>query len=184
MSLKKLLQRYLPKPDDVKRDSNLGRVRKYLFDPRLWYLNRHSVARGAAIGLFVAFIPLPVQMLTAAIFAILLRANLLIAVALTWITNPFTFVPINYFIFKVGQWVTNDTSTYHIIQEFEWHSKNGNLIGGLLIWLKEVGKPFLVGLPIVAICASITGFVLVQFIWRLVILFYLWRKRMSTRRIK
>ncbi|MFS9598796.1 DUF2062 domain-containing protein, partial [Klebsiella variicola] len=53
-------------------------------------MNRHSVARAMAVGLFAAFIPIPLQMLLAAILAIVVRGNMPIAVSLVWLTNPIT----------------------------------------------------------------------------------------------
>ncbi len=64
----------------------------------------HSVALGFAIGMFVALTPtVGVQMILGAAIAQVLRANRLIPVALAWITNPFTIVPIYYFNYRVGQ---------------------------------------------------------------------------------
>ena len=106
-------------------------------------------------------------MLMAAILAILLRANLPISIALTWITNPFTFVPINYFIYKVGAFFVSN-GNYHVIMDFEFKGKSWHDIANqFLQWLHSVGKPFLVGLPIVAISSSVLGYFGVQLIWRL-----------------
>ena len=33
----------------------------YLYDPNIWHVHRRSSAGGAAIGVFCAFIPLPIQ---------------------------------------------------------------------------------------------------------------------------
>jgi len=55
-----------------------------------------------AVGLFCAFVPLPIQMLLAAAAAIIFRVNLPISVGLVWITNPVTIPPMFYFCYKVG----------------------------------------------------------------------------------
>ncbi len=63
----------------------------------------HAVALGFAVGLFVALTPtVGFQMVLGAAIAHLLRANRLLPVALAWITNPFTIVPIYYFNYRVG----------------------------------------------------------------------------------
>jgi hypothetical protein len=54
------------------------------------------IARGAAVGLFIAFfIPFGVQMMAAYALATVVRAAKIPAVALTWITNNFT-IPVIY----------------------------------------------------------------------------------------
>lgn len=171
------LRKLLPDAKRFKQDSGLSRIQGHLLNPLLWHINRKSITRGVAIGLLIAFVPLPAQMLLAAILAICFTANLPIAIALTWITNPLTFLPINYFIYKVGQLILHDVSTYHVVPDFEFSAKTWqDIIQQFLQWLHSAGKPFLVGLPVVAISASIIGYVLVHVMWRLAIYWYV-RKR-------
>ena len=66
MDLKALLQRYLPEQRYLREHRHLRFFGPYLRQASLWRLNRHSAARGVAIGLFVAFIPLPVHTLLTA----------------------------------------------------------------------------------------------------------------------
>ncbi len=168
MLIRKYLKRMLPDAKRLANDSSLSRISHYLLKPQLWHINRQSIARGTAIGVFMAFLPLPMQMLIAAMLAILFNANLPIAVALTWITNPITFLPINYFIYKVGRLFVQNGGGYHAIKDFEFTDRSLHDIAGQVVeWLHSVGKPFLVGLPVVAICSSIAGYCLVHFIWRL-----------------
>lgn len=63
----------------------------------------HRIALGVAIGLFVSLTPtVGVQMVIGMFLATVLRANKFPAVALAWITNPLTTVPIFYFNWCVG----------------------------------------------------------------------------------
>jgi uncharacterized protein (DUF2062 family) len=54
------------------------------------------------VGLFLAFIPVPGQMVLAALGAVMLRCNLPISVGLVWITNPLTVPAIFYLAYQVG----------------------------------------------------------------------------------
>ena len=76
-----------------------------LLHPRLWDLNRHSAAGAVAAGLFCGLIPGPLQMLGAAICAVVFRVNLPLALLTTLYTNPFTIVPLYIAAFAIGQWV-------------------------------------------------------------------------------
>lgn len=177
MQIKKWLKKVLPRPKNVSNDASFHYIRSYLHDRMLWSINRRNVAKGVAIGLFVAFIPLPLQMLLAAILSILLRANLLIAVVCTWITNPITFVPINFTIYKVGQWVSGDKGEMTLASPFDWKTiQNGHVFRALFAWIESFGKPFLIGLPIVAITAAIIGYFVVDLCWRLMVT-HSWRRR-------
>src|SRR5688572_3143060 len=100
---RRFFRQYLPHPDLVHENRFLRVFGKALHQPNLWHLNRHSVSRAFAIGLFWGFIPIPFQMLPSAAFAIKFRANIIISVALVWITNPFTVGPIYYGTYTLGR---------------------------------------------------------------------------------
>lgn len=63
----------------------------------------HQIALGAAIGIFVGFLPLMgVQMGVSVPLAWALRGNKMLAAAGVWITNPVTFIPFYYTCYLAG----------------------------------------------------------------------------------
>ena len=66
----------------------------------------HRIALGVAIGVFVAWTPtVGFQMPLTVALAWLLGANKLVGVAVVWISNPLTFVPIYLPNYHVGRWI-------------------------------------------------------------------------------
>lgn len=64
-----------------------------------------AIGLGIAIGIFTGFSPfIGFQMLLATFFATILSANRPAAMVAVWITNPFTFVPIYLFTYRVGKY--------------------------------------------------------------------------------
>lgn len=180
--LKKWLKRHFSSKKILKEDAHLSCIKKWTQGNDLWHLNRRAVAKGVAIGLLVAFIPLPLQMLTAAVLSILIRANIPIAIALTWITNPITFVPINYFIYRVGKWILNEPIGSFAMTDFDWSGTPWPEMGSkFLHWLGNMSTAFLIGLPIVAVSISILGYFLTHIIWR-ISTNYRWRQRKKERK--
>ncbi|MGI9335066.1 MAG: DUF2062 domain-containing protein, partial [Gammaproteobacteria bacterium] len=89
--MRKSLKRLLPSPRELRQHHGLRRFfGTLLHEPDLWHLNRNSVAWSVSVGLFMAFMPIPLQMVAAAAVAIVVGCNLPIAVTLVWITNPLT----------------------------------------------------------------------------------------------
>lgn len=65
----------------------------------------HNIALGAAIGMFVGFMPIiPLQSLATIILAFIFRANKVAAFFFTFISNPVTMVPFYIMLYKVGDW--------------------------------------------------------------------------------
>jgi uncharacterized protein (DUF2062 family) len=71
--------------------------------PWLWSYKHAHVAPALYVGSVLALLPLyGIQLLLAFVLAFLLRANLTVMVALQFITNPFTLVPVYGFTGWVG----------------------------------------------------------------------------------
>ena len=90
---KKLFKRYVPDRKLFDETTQLRPLKPYLHHSVLWHLNRRTVSGAVAIGLFSAYLPMPMEMLVAAVLAIVFRVNLPISVALVWVSNPITWVP-------------------------------------------------------------------------------------------
>ncbi len=154
---RKLLKKYLPDHKEIRENKYLNIFGSLLHAAELWHFNRYSVARAFAIGLFCAWIPVPFQMILAAGGSIIFRANLPMAIALVWITNPVTMPPMFYAAYKVGAWVMGVGEVpFEMELTLDW------LVNGtLLIW-----KPFLLGCLIAGVTSSVLGYFGIQIFWR------------------
>lgn len=64
----------------------------------------HALAMGVTVGMFVAMTPtVGVQMPIAFVAASLLRGNRVAAIAMCWISNPVTMVPLYYGYYRMGR---------------------------------------------------------------------------------
>lgn len=158
---RQLFKRLLPHPDHVRNHRHLRHFGTLLHDPNLWHLNRRSLCGAVAVGVFWAMIPLPLQMVAAGFFAIWLRVNLPLSVALVWLTNPLTIPPVFYFNYRIGAWLLGETHA----STFEWSP------AGMVHELAEIGAPLYLGSLVVAIFSSALGYLAVAGFWR----WYIWR---------
>ncbi|MGD2172649.1 MAG: DUF2062 domain-containing protein [Gammaproteobacteria bacterium] len=158
---KKFLRKFLPHPDVITKNRWIKLLGPRLQDPSLWHINRRSFSMAVALGIFCAFIPVPFQMVIAAAGAILLRANVLVAVPMVWISNPFTMGPLYYFCYLVGAQILQlEPSNFHFELSFDW----------LLTGLERIWEPFLLGCFIVGAITSLAFYLLVRILWHLHIL--------------
>ncbi len=155
--MKNSLKRYLPNKEKLQKQGSLSFLANFLHDPNIWHLNRRSAAGGAAIGMFCAFIPLPVHTISSAIFAILLRVNLSIAVVFSFFTNPVTIPPLFFYAHKTGTWLLGEQHSqveFHV--SWDWFSTT----------FLEIWEPLLLGCLIFGSLASLTTYILIRIIWR------------------
>jgi uncharacterized protein (DUF2062 family) len=153
-----LIKRYLPDHRKVRDHKHLRMFGTLLHDPNLWHLNRRSAAGAFAVGLFMAFVPIPFQMVVAAGIAILVRVNLPLSAALVWLTNPITMPPIFYFAYRVGAWLLQ-TPPREVAFEIssEW----------LATELGAIWEPFLLGCLVCGTVSGLLGYFAIRGLWRL-----------------
>lgn len=156
-TIQKLINKFIPDPEIIKRHKNLQFLGDKLHEPNLWHLNRRSIALAFAVGLFCAWIPTPTQMAIAAAGAIYFRANLPISVALVWITNPITMPPLFYFAYEVGLWFMNQPAGT---------DESGFSVSNIFSGLSNIWQPFLVGCFIMGIVSSAVGYFGLQYYWK------------------
>jgi len=121
--VKQWLKRITPNRAQVREYKQLRVFGKRLQDPGLWHLNRRSVAGAFVVGMFVMYLPPLGQLLIAATGAIAFRVNLPISVALVWITNPVTILPMHYFAYLVGSWILGTPmQTFNVEYWLEWRN--------------------------------------------------------------
>ena len=130
---------------------------EWIYEPNLWHINRESTSVAFATGLFVAFLPLPIQMVTACLIALRLRCNLPLAVTLCWVTNPFTAGPVFWFAYEVGALILDvppQTEPFSI--SWEW------VVSGLVtIW-----QPLLLGCLVCGFFFASLGYFTINALWR------------------
>ncbi len=151
-----IIKKLFPGMEGMRGHRALAPLGPRLGSPDLWHLNRRSVAGAFAVGLFVAFLPLPMQMLIAAVIAILVRVNLPISVILVWISNPVTIPPIFYTAYSLGRKLLGEPARQFRV-EFTWEWFSTEL---LTVW-----KPLLTGSLILGAAAGLAGYLLVRFLW-------------------
>ncbi|MBP8817424.1 MAG: DUF2062 domain-containing protein [Psychrobacter sp.] len=167
----KRLKDLLPTPEKILESRSLKLFAPQLADPRLWHFNRHSLNKAVYIGVLSAFFPLPGQMLLALIGALIFRANVPMALGLTWITNPLTTLPVFYAGYYIGAKILDvPMISLRII---------GRMISDFTLWIISDGaNPFItykgtvsiaafcLGLTILAVISSIVCGLAFKAIWR------------------
>jgi len=169
---KRLIKKYFPSPESIRNHKSLQFLGKLLHDPNLWHLNRKSVSGAFALGLFTAYIPVPFQMVLAAIHAIIFRVNLPISVALVWITNPVTMPPMFYGAYLVGVYVLDiEIQPFHFELSLDW----------IFIQLGEKWKPFLLGCFLTGTVLALIGYTVIHILWKIMVM-RKYKKRIEDRK--
>ncbi|MCV6609493.1 MAG: DUF2062 domain-containing protein [Amphritea sp.] len=153
---RKLIKKYMPDEGKLKSNRYLSWLGDHIHDPNLWHLTRKSVSRAFFVGLFCAFIPLPSQMLIAAIAALFVRSNLPISVGLVWLTNPITIPPMFYFAYWIGTLILGvELQQVEFELSLEWFT-NG---------LSQIWLPLILGSLVCSIVSGALGYFMMQRFW-------------------
>lgn len=154
---REFLKKYSPSPKTIRENKALSCLGESIHQPSLWHMNRHTVAKAFAIGLFCTWIPMPLQTVIAALLAIYYRAHLPISVALVFVTNPITIPPMFYFAYRLGSLMLGiEPQSVPMDLSWEWISTT----------LEHIWQPLLFGCLILAILSSVGGYFVINSLWR------------------
>jgi uncharacterized protein (DUF2062 family) len=173
---KHLIKRFTPNHEAIRNHRHLRVFGRLLHDPNLWHMNRRSAAGAFAVGLFMAFMPVPFQMVLAAGAAIIVRVNLPLSVALVWLSNPLTMGPIFYFAYLVGTAFLGQPPPPAAFDPAD---------GALLSDLNGIWSPFLLGCLVCGAVSALLGYLVIRGLWRWHVIKNLRRRkrRIAARRI-
>jgi uncharacterized protein (DUF2062 family) len=180
---RKFFRKYLPSHATIRENRHIGRFGSWLQHHNLWHLHRRSVAGGVAAGMFAGLIPgsNPVQFAAAALLAIAFRVNLPIAVIVTLYSNPFTIVPLYYLAYQLGKLALGESGGTLPPFEFGLDGKSlDEWLPAAFDWVTSIGRPLLVGLPLLAVLLSIVSYFGVRCAWRCYVV-HAWRQRKRLR---
>ena len=154
---RRLLQKLIPDPASLKGRWFLRPFGDRLVDPQLWTLHRRGVTYAFGVGLAISFIPFPGHMLLACMLGVLLRLNIPVACAATFVVNPFTIVPLYYCAYRVGAALLQEPRHhFHFVPSLHW----------LRHGLTPVWQPFFLGCLVCGIVTGFLGWLILECIWR------------------
>lgn len=161
MGLRPYLKRIMPERRHIQGHKHLQIFGDILHDPNVFHLTRRSAAGAAAVGLFLAFMPVPGQMVLAALAAILFRINLPLSVVFVWISNPITIPPMFFLAYKTGSFLLNEPArNIQFELSFGWLSEI----------FSEIWQPLLLGCFSLGTLSAIVGYISIRLLWRLAII--------------
>jgi len=163
------LRKYLPTPSEVNEYRYIHIFGDTLKQAELWAFNRNSVAKGIAVGLFGAFLPMPFEMIAALFIAAMIGGNIPFALAGVWISNPLTWIPMYTPCYLLGARLlgVEPIPVHEItILQVGWHY--------VALWL---------GCLIVGLTLSVIAHFSITFVWRMHII-NRWKNRKILRQAR
>ncbi|MBU2032911.1 MAG: DUF2062 domain-containing protein [Alphaproteobacteria bacterium] len=154
-------RKHMPTREQMARNKYLQPIAHRFLSPELWRFTRRSVPRGVALGLFAAFIVPLGQIFLAAFLALPTRANVPLAAAVTFVTNPFTFPFWLLVANKVGATVLNIDAAVGGGAATEIANDRGALAGFF-----ELAGLTAFGFVVLAVVGAAAGYFIAGFIWR------------------
>ena len=139
-----------------KKDKFNKLLDKYNLPKQYFYINRQNVSKGVLIGLFWGFIPMPFQMVAVLATAPFLRFNIIIALAMVWLSNPITMPAMYYMEYLTGSFLLGGESIQTIELSLDWFKEN----------IDDIFIPLYVGAAFYSIIISSIFYYLTNFCWR------------------
>ena len=179
-----MLERFLPTRDAITQSRLLRWLGPRIHDPLLWHVNRRSVARGVAMGVFFGLMIPIAQIPAAAIASLLLRGNLWIAAVSTLVSNPLTYGPLYYFAYRLGAGVIGARTPANLTAEaVEQPMRMIESLAQAWAWITGIGQPLLLGMLIMAVTGAFIAYWGTQLVWRMRVTAK-WRRLRGERRLR
>jgi uncharacterized protein (DUF2062 family) len=162
---KSWLARHMPTREEVAKSRWIKPFGGRVMQSEYWRFTRRSVPRGVGVGMFVgifALIP-GVQIIGSALLSLPFRANIPVAAAMTFLTNPATTPFLILGALEVGSVLgfRTDIASFYALRE------SGAGIGEWLAWMFSDAAPALIsGLFIIGIVAALVSYGLSILFWR------------------
>ena len=165
---RRFFRKFAIKREKVRAQWYLSPFDHLLHDPSLWGIRRRNVVPAFALGLFVAYLPFPGHMLTAALLALALRVNIPVSILSTWVINPLVMYPAYAAAYDLGLFLLRLPP-----QPFDFELSWSWLIDSF----SYTWQPLLLGCVLLGAILSLVGFVALDLLWRASISGYLQRRR-------
>ena len=150
---RKKLEKILPTHEKIRNQKFLKIFGNLLNKKEIWSLSRKKVVVGVLIGVFVACLPMPFQMIPACLFAIILNANLPISFLLIFISNPITMPPLFYLEYELGNLILKPETSI----KFNFDSMYDNF--------DQIALSLWTGAIVLGVFASVICAITVNFLW-------------------
>ena len=162
---RRFMHRHAPSREEVVNSRWLKPFGSRIRQSDLWRFTRRSVPRGVAIGLFIGiFLMIPgLQIIGAALDSAPFRANIPIAAAMTFLSNPAT----TPFFILAAISVGNRIGFHADVAAFQALWTRGAGITDWLAWLSSEAAPaVLAGLAMIGLIFAFVGYVIALVGWR------------------
>lgn len=163
---------HAPRREMFENSRVLAPVAHRVLAPELWRFTRRSVPRGVALGLLVGiFLLIPgLQIAGAAMLALPFRANIPVAAAMTFLSNPATTPLILWASVYVGNVMLGRSA--EVTQFMALIHEHAGFMRWCAWLFSEAAPALLFGLAVISIIAAAVGYLLASWMWRA----HLWRK--------
>lgn len=130
-------------------------IKKYKVPSEYLSTNRRMVSKAVFIGLFIAFIPMPMQMALVLAMIPFFKFNVPIALAMCWLSNPLTMPPMYYMEYMTGAFLLG-SEPIHVEMTLSWFSNN----------IDDIFIDLYTGTLFYSVIGSFSGFWLVNHFWK------------------
>ena len=130
-------------------------IKKYKVPSEYLSTNRRVVSKAVLIGLFIAFIPMPMQMALVIAMIPFFKFNVPIALAMCWVSNPFTMPAMYYMEYITGSYILG-SEPIAVEMTIEWFSDHIN----------DIFIDLYTGTLFHAIIVSFSAYLLVNHFWK------------------